>query len=63
GEEAFIRGLSAAMQAMIDDPERARAMGAAGRRRVENKFAWDAKAKTMIGIYELAISARANSRS
>ena len=30
------------MAGLLADPERARAMGAAGRRRVEAEFAWEA---------------------
>jgi glycosyltransferase involved in cell wall biosynthesis len=63
GEEGFIQGLASAMDALIKNPERARAMGAAARRRAERHYSWAAKAQAMIGLYERAIAARASKDS
>ncbi len=62
GEAAFVGGLAAAMSGLIDNPERARAMGAAARRRVEQNFSWSAKAQAMIKIYERAIDVRSKTK-
>jgi starch synthase len=39
------------MNALVRDPERAAAMGAAGRRRAVEHFAWDAIARETVEIY------------
>jgi alpha-maltose-1-phosphate synthase len=47
--------LAAAMRALLGDPDRARAMGAAGRRRVEERFTWDRVAERTERVYAEAI--------
>jgi glycosyltransferase involved in cell wall biosynthesis len=46
--------LAAALQALLDDPERARAMGAAARRRVERAFSAQKQAADHIALYRRA---------
>jgi alpha-maltose-1-phosphate synthase len=47
--------LAGAIRKLLDDPERARAMGAAGRRRVEEKFSWASVAERTERVYRDAI--------
>jgi glycogen synthase len=47
--------LAGAIRKLIDDPERAHAMGAAGRRRVEERFSWASVAERTEGAYRDAI--------
>jgi len=47
--------LAAALRRLLDDPARARAMGKAGRKRVEDKFSWDAIAARTQEVYGEAI--------
>jgi len=49
--------LAAAIRTLLDDPVRARAMGAAGRQRVEERFAWSRIAERTERVYEEAIEA------
>ena len=42
--------LTAAMLSLLDRPERARAMGEAGRRRVAERFGWDRAVRTMLEV-------------
>ena len=44
--------LKAAIEGLLDDPERRAAMGAAGRKRVEEMFSWRAVAVTVAAAYE-----------
>ena len=55
-EAGFVRGLSEAMQRLIDDPALADRMGAAGRKRIEQHFAWQAKGRRLVEIYEEALA-------
>ncbi|HEY0359303.1 MAG TPA: glycosyltransferase, partial [Mycobacteriales bacterium] len=48
----FEAALADGMNALVRDPARARAMGAAGRRRAVDQFAWDAIAQQTVGIYD-----------
>ena len=48
--------LEAALAALLDDPERRTAMGAAGRRRVEELFSWRAVAEATAAAYQDAIA-------
>jgi glycogen synthase len=48
--------LAAALRQVLEDPERARAMGRAGRRRVEEKFSWASVAARTQEIYGEAIA-------
>ena len=50
--DRYVRDLADALIAVVGDPERARAMGQAGRRRAETHFAWDAIAARTIEVYE-----------
>jgi alpha-maltose-1-phosphate synthase len=48
---AFARDLATAVNALLDDPDRAAAMGTAGRARVESTFAWTAIAERTAELY------------
>ncbi len=54
--DRFVRDLADALTAVVSDPERARAMGQAGRRRAETHFAWDAIAARTIEVYERVLA-------
>lgn len=54
---AFARTLAAAVTDLLRDPQRAAAMGRAGRRRVEEKFSWDAVARQTLAFYRRLIAA------
>ncbi len=51
----FERGLAEAITSLLADPDRARAMGAAGRARVEERFSWTAIAQQTHAFYERLI--------
>ena len=48
---AFSKGLADAVNRLARDPERRAAMGKAGRRRVVERFSWDAIAETTLALY------------
>ncbi|MCW2853700.1 MAG: glycosyl transferase, group 1 [Nocardioides sp.] len=48
--------LKAAIEGLLDDPERRARMGAAGRKRVEELFSWRAVAATVAAAYEAVIA-------
>ena len=50
--EAFARDLAAGITELLQDPARAKAMGEAGRKRVEAHFAWEAIAAQTVKLYE-----------
>lgn len=50
-----VNELTAAIGALLDDPERRARMGAAGRRRVQERFSWRAVAEATVAAYERAI--------
>ncbi len=54
--EAFEKGLADALTTLLADPQRAQAMGAAGRARVEERFAWTAIAEQTRVFYERLIA-------
>lgn len=54
--------LAAALRALLDDPARARALGVAGRRRVEARFTWDRVAAATEVVYREAREAFAGAR-
>jgi len=54
--DRYVRDLADALIAVVSDPDRARAMGRAGRRRAETHFAWDAIAARTIEVYERVIA-------
>jgi glycosyltransferase involved in cell wall biosynthesis len=58
GKDAFVAGLADAMNQLARDPARAIAMGAEGRRLVEEKYSWREKARAMVAIYEEVLGAR-----
>jgi starch synthase len=47
----FEHGLAAALNEVVRDPERAAAMGRAGRERAETAFAWPAIANQTVDVY------------
>jgi starch synthase len=54
--DAFERGLAAAVNAVVADPARAAAMGAAGRQRAVREFGWDAVAARTVEIYRSLVT-------
>jgi starch synthase len=48
-------GLAAAVNALVREPERAAAMGAAGRKRVLAEFSWGAVAAATVDVYRAAL--------
>ena len=55
--ERFERDLAAAVNALMADPDRRRAMGVAGRRRAVESFGWDAIARQTVELYRSLTSA------
>jgi starch synthase len=53
--ERFARDLAAKISELLNDPEKCSRFGEAGRRRVEEKFAWSAIADQTIQLYERLI--------
>ncbi len=51
----FEAGLAEAVNALVDDPARAAAMGAAGRERAVNQFGWDTAARRTVEIYRTVL--------
>ena len=47
----FARDLAGAITALVDDPQRARQMGEAARRRVADHFSWPVTARRVVEIY------------
>ena len=45
-------GLAAAVLSLVDDPARCRALGRAGRRRIEEQLAWRHQAPALVSVYE-----------
>jgi starch synthase len=56
--EQFSRDLAMRLTEVLDDPKRAKAMGEAGRKRVEEHFSWTAIAAQTIDLYRALIAAR-----
>ncbi len=56
--DQFARDLAAKISALLADPARCKRFGEAGRRRVEEKFAWSAIADQTIALYRQLIQAR-----
>ena len=54
----FSRDLAAKVTELLENPERARAMGEAGRKRVEEYFSWTAIAEQTVDLYQSLIAAR-----
>lgn len=56
--EAFESGLTEALNRVLDDPESAARMGAAGRRRAVREFGWDQVARRTYAVYEELLTSR-----
>jgi starch synthase len=56
---AFERDLAAKITELLADPDRAAAMGAAGRERVLAEFGWPAIAQKTVEVYSAVLAARA----
>ncbi|MCU1616686.1 MAG: glycogen synthase [Frankiales bacterium] len=56
---AFEAALAARIAELLADPQRAAAMGAAGRERVLSEFGWPAIAQQTVGVYSDVLNARA----
>ena len=56
--EQFSRDLAAKLTDLMQDPEKAKAMGEAGRKRVEEHFSWTAIAEQTIKLYESLVEKR-----
>ena len=56
--EKFARDLAQRLNEMLEDPEKCRRFGDAGRRRVEEIFSWTAIAHQTIGLYQGLIEQR-----
>jgi len=54
--ERFVSDLAAAMNELLADPERAAAMGRAGRQRAVDHFSWDAVAERTIEVYRSVLA-------
>jgi starch synthase len=56
--EQFSRDLATHITELLDDPKKAKAMGEAGRRRVEEHFSWTSIASQTIDLYRSLIAAK-----
>jgi alpha-maltose-1-phosphate synthase len=56
--EKFARDLAASINRLLNDPEKCRQFGDAGRRRVEEIFSWTAIAQQTVQLYEQLIEQR-----
>jgi len=56
--EAFARDLASGIRRLLEDPEKCRLFGDAGRRRVEQLFSWSATAQKTIRLYQQLIQRR-----
>ncbi len=54
--EGFVAGIAARVNELLCDPDRARAMGRAGRERVIERFAWPAIAEETAALYRSALA-------
>jgi starch synthase len=55
---SFEAGLAARIAELLADPQRAAAMGAAGRERVLSEFGWPAIAQETVGLYSAVLATR-----
>ena len=60
--EKFSRDLAARITELMEDPGKAKTFGLAGRKRVEEKFAWSAIADETIALYQRMIDEHAGRR-
>jgi starch synthase len=56
--QAFEAGLAHRITELLGDPDRAAAMGAAGRERVLSEFGWPAIARQTMEVYSRVLAAR-----
>ncbi|WP_123308474.1 glycogen synthase [Cellulomonas sp. PhB143] len=56
--DAFVADLARALRDVVGDPVRAREMGVAARRRVEDHFSWDSIADRTVAVYESVLAGR-----
>ncbi|MGK5531171.1 glycogen synthase [Streptomyces sp. URMC 129] len=56
--EAYRRDLATAVNSLLGDPDRARAMGEAGRARAEREFGWRSVAEETVKVYRSALGSR-----
>jgi starch synthase len=61
--ETFARDLASGINQLLENPERCKRFGEAGRRRVEEKFSWTAIARQTIRLYERMIEQRSAART
>ncbi len=61
-EARFAKDLAARLTELLEDPAKAKAMGDAGRKRVEDTFSWTAIAEQTIAMYTKLIEARGGKR-
>lgn len=54
--EKFVTEFAAALTEVVSDPERAREMGQAGRRRAEEHFSWESITETTLEVYRSVLS-------
>ncbi|MET3934085.1 glycogen synthase [Arthrobacter sp. OAP107] len=54
--EKFVSEFAAALTEVVSDPERARAMGQAGRKRAEEHFSWESITQTTLDVYRSVLS-------
>jgi starch synthase len=54
--EAFRAGLAAAVNELVGDPDRAAAMGVAGRERAVREFSWESVAEQTVAVYRAALA-------
>ncbi|MDN4645859.1 glycogen synthase [Arthrobacter sp. PsM3] len=55
--EKFVTDFAAALIEVVSNPERARAMGEAGRRRAEEHFSWESITETTLEVYRSVLPA------
>jgi alpha-maltose-1-phosphate synthase len=56
--EKFVTEFAAALTEVVSDPERARAMGQAGRVRAEEHFSWESITETTLEVYRSVLPAK-----
>jgi starch synthase len=54
--EKFVSEFAAALTEVVSDPERARAMGQAGRKRAEEHFSWESITQTTLDVYRSVLN-------
>ena len=62
-EDQFARDLAAGINDLLKDPAKAKAWGKAGRKRVEQHFAWEAIATQTIALYQRLLDAKADANA